>query len=98
MVAARDRRLPPRRCAGCERGERFDIALLDLLMPELDGLELAAAIGGRPTARRRIAGRHPVVDRAARPRGRRGGRAWLAKPVKPSALHDTLATVLLGAA
>ncbi len=23
--------------------------------------------------------------------------AWLAKPIKPSALHDTIATILLGA-
>jgi GAF domain-containing protein/DNA-binding response OmpR family regulator len=75
-------------------GERFDIALFDLLMPELDGLELAAQVA---TARRKPP--LPVVILSSIGlRDREGARvaAWLAKPVKPSALHDVVATVLLG--
>jgi CheY-like chemotaxis protein len=87
---------PREALAWLEAGDRFDVALVDLLMPELDGLELSeqlAAIDG---------------DRASMPivilssiglREREGASvaAWLGKPVKPSALHDAIATVLLGA-
>ena len=51
-----------------EEGARFDIALFDLLMPELDGLELAERIAGLRERRRAAdAGRDPLVDRPARP-------------------------------
>jgi GAF domain-containing protein/DNA-binding response OmpR family regulator len=80
-----------------EEGERFDIALFDLLMPELDGLELAgrvAALGGNGSTKPM-----PVVILSSigvREREEADIAAWLAKPVKPSALHDTVASVLLG--
>ncbi|MEO6345163.1 MAG: GAF domain-containing protein [Candidatus Limnocylindria bacterium] len=78
-------------------GERFDIALFDLLMPDLDGLELAERIAALPVDD----GREPmpvVILSSIGLREREGTplAAWLAKPVKPSALHDTIATVLLG--
>jgi len=80
-----------------ESGETFDIALFDLIMPELDGLELAAHAahvvdGDRPASL-------PVVILSSIGLRERDGTqvaAWLAKPVKPSALHDTIATILLG--
>jgi CheY-like chemotaxis protein len=80
-------------------GAQFDLALVDLVMPELDGLELAeriASLGnneGRPPT--------PVVILSSiglRERENAPLAAWLAKPVKPSALHDTIATILFGAA
>jgi CheY-like chemotaxis protein len=77
-------------------GQRFDIALFDLLMPEMDGLELAAEVAGLPKRRR-----PPVVILSSiglRDREEGAVAAWLAKPVKPSALHDTIATILLGGA
>ncbi|HEU4673238.1 MAG TPA: GAF domain-containing protein [Candidatus Limnocylindrales bacterium] len=77
-------------------GQRFDIALFDLLMPEMDGLELASEVAGLPKRRR-----PPVVILSSiglRDREGAAVAAWLAKPVKPSALHDTIATVLLGGA
>ncbi len=76
--------------------QRFDIALFDLLMPEMDGLELAASVAGL-----RAKKPMPVVILSSVGLADRDAAhvaAWLAKPVKPSALHDTIATVLLGPA
>jgi CheY-like chemotaxis protein len=79
------------------RGERFEIALFDLLMPDLDGLELAEKMGElRSNGKKR---EMPIVILSSIGLREREGApvaAWLAKPVKPSALHDTVATVLLG--
>ncbi len=80
-----------------EAGERFDIALVDLLMPELDGLELADRV--TQLTANHAEGPTPVVILSSiglRERENTRLAAWLAKPVKPSALHDTIATVLLG--
>jgi CheY-like chemotaxis protein len=72
----------------------LDIALIDLRMPEMDGLALAAAArAARPDRPvpiillSSVGGRQPHDAPIA---------ATLAKPVKPSALHDTLMTVLAG--
>ena len=88
---------PAEALAWLEAGERFDLALVDLMMPEIDGLELAARIG-------QLEARKPepmpvVILSSVGARDRDDARvaAWLAKPVKPSALHDVIATVLLGA-
>ena len=80
-----------------QAGERFDIALFDLLMPELDGLELAAEVASM-TANGDTRPMPIVVLSSVGLRDREGTplAAWLAKPVKPSALFDTIATVLLG--
>ncbi|MGH2380399.1 MAG: GAF domain-containing protein, partial [Candidatus Limnocylindria bacterium] len=80
-------------------GAWFDLALVDLLMPDLDGLELAARVA-------ELTGNGPgpplpvVILSSIGQREREGApiSAWLAKPVKPSSLHDTIATILLGAA
>jgi signal transduction histidine kinase/DNA-binding response OmpR family regulator len=88
----------PREALGwLESGETFDLGLFDLIMPELDGLELAAhaarlADGDAPAPM-------PVVILSSiglRDRDGAQVAAWLAKPIKPSALHDTIATILLG--
>ena len=63
-------------------------------MPELDGVALATAIRGRPDRRTT-----PVVilsSLGVHERATDVVAAFLVKPVKPSALHDTLATVLAG--
>ncbi|MEA2651386.1 MAG: hypothetical protein QOI85_1107, partial [Chloroflexota bacterium] len=79
------------------RGDRFDVALVDLVMPDVDGLEFAARIADSGNGAR-TAGMPVVILSSIGLRDREGAgvAAWLAKPVKPSALHDTLANVLLG--
>jgi len=73
-------------------GDQFDVVLLDLLMPELDGLALADAIrAAEPPHPPRIV---LVSSVAMRERGHPSLDGVLTKPVKPSALHDTLVTVL----
>ena len=77
-------------------GHRFDLALLDLHMPELDGLSLATALRASEGA-----ATTPVIILSSlgiHERTSESVAAYLVKPVKPSALHDTLATVLAGQA
>ncbi|HUP87341.1 MAG TPA: response regulator [Acidimicrobiales bacterium] len=74
----------------------FDVALLDLDMPGLDGLELAARIRSEPTT----AALPLVLLTSAAVRGtaeaarRAGIQAYLPKPVRQSQLFEALATVL----
>ena len=77
-----------------EAGEAFDLAILDMHMPEMDGLTLAQADP-------RLAGPTlPLVlfSSLGPPRGRRHRgplRAYLAKPVRQSHLFDTLVGLLV---
>jgi GAF domain-containing protein/CheY-like chemotaxis protein len=78
-----------------EDGEQYDIVLSDLLMPEMDGVEFASRASQADGA----AQRPPIVILSSvgvRDRDETMLAGWLAKPVKPSALHDTIATILLG--
>jgi CheY-like chemotaxis protein/HPt (histidine-containing phosphotransfer) domain-containing protein len=76
------------------RGDPFDLALLDLQMPEMDGMTLATEI-----RRLRTAGALPVVilsslgPREARWEGIELA-AYLLKPVKSSQLYNTLVGIL----
>ena len=76
-------------------GAQFDVALVDLSMPDMDGLALAAALGDLTDPRRL-----PVIvvsslgDREAAPPN---VVRWLTKPVKPSPLLDALHGVLADA-
>jgi CheY-like chemotaxis protein/HPt (histidine-containing phosphotransfer) domain-containing protein len=76
-------------------GQPFEIALLDLMMPGLDGLDLARAISadpelGRPTMLL-LSSDHAVGSRAAR---EAGVQAALSKPVRHSELCDALLGVV----
>jgi CheY-like chemotaxis protein/HPt (histidine-containing phosphotransfer) domain-containing protein len=87
----------PREALGwIQAGETFDVGILDMHMPELDGVGLARAIREHRTATalplllftslgRREAGAESV-----------GFAAHLTKPIKPSQLFDALAGVLAG--
>jgi CheY-like chemotaxis protein len=75
-------------------GQSFDVAVLDLLMPDRDGIELAGDLHDlRPDQPM------PVVILSSiglHSRTAPNVRAMLVKPVKPSALHDALATAIAG--
>jgi GAF domain-containing protein/DNA-binding response OmpR family regulator len=75
-------------------GEAFDVAVLDMLMPERDGIELAADL-------RELSPEHPIPvvilsSIGAHGRAAANVAALLVKPVKPSALHDALVTAISG--
>ena len=75
-------------------GERFDLAIVDLHMPELDGIALATAL------RAAQAGTSTSVvvlsSLGVHERDHDAVAAFLVKPVKPSALYDAMATALAG--
>jgi GAF domain-containing protein/DNA-binding response OmpR family regulator len=77
-------------------GEQFDLAIVDLHMPELDGIALGTAL------RAAEAGASTVVivlsSLGMHERASDAVAAFLVKPVKPSALYDTIATALAGGA
>ncbi len=81
-------------------GEDYDVAVLDMSMPEIDGLDLAVEI-----RRRRSAAELPIVlltslgQRQALADGRAAElAACLAKPIKAGQLYATLVSVLSGQA
>jgi CheY-like chemotaxis protein len=93
-MTARETGIPSEALGWVQTGETFDLALLDLVMPELDGLALAEAIHtARPADGPRIV---LISSFGLHDQKQSGIDAYLTKPVKPSALHDTLATVLAG--
>jgi PAS domain S-box-containing protein len=77
-------------------GAAYDLAILDLLMPGMDGFELARAIKSDPS----IGGMHLVLLNSAGLRGdaaaagAAGLAAYLTKPVRQSQLFDCLTAVV----
>jgi CheY-like chemotaxis protein/HPt (histidine-containing phosphotransfer) domain-containing protein len=85
---------PSEALARIEEGENFDVAVLDLVMPELDGLALA-----REIRRHRDEYELPLVlltSHGRLPRGQSSGEfaVQLAKPVKGSQLYNALLKAL----
>jgi PAS domain S-box-containing protein len=75
-------------------GERFDVALLDLRMPELDGLALAREIRDVPGGAELPLILLTSLGRIQETRGATEFAAQLTKPVKTSLLHAALLEVL----
>jgi signal transduction histidine kinase/DNA-binding response OmpR family regulator/HPt (histidine-containing phosphotransfer) domain-containing protein len=80
-----------------DQGEPFDIAILDMQMPEMDGLTLAREIRKLP----RPASNLPLIMLTSVGRSEiKGGEdlfaAFLTKPIKPSSLFDALVSISTG--
>lgn len=82
--------------SGVAQGEPYDIAALDLVMPDMDGFQLAESIKSDPTIASVILillpsfGKRGHGERASQA----GIAAYLPKPVRQSQLHDCLTTAL----
>ena len=92
-IKARDVESAEAALAVLKSGEEFDVVLLDLFMPGMDGVALADAI--RATKPANLPKLILVSSAAMREHGASVD-ALLPKPVKPSALYDALVTVLAG--
>jgi signal transduction histidine kinase/DNA-binding response OmpR family regulator/HPt (histidine-containing phosphotransfer) domain-containing protein len=93
-MVPRETASPREALAWIERGDPFDIAILDMQMPEMDGLALATAL-------RRLRGpaELPVVILTSLGRTEASLvdiAAYLSKPIKPAHLYDALIAVLAG--
>ncbi len=77
-----------------EEGRAFDLAILDQRMPDMDGIELAEAIRAVDRADTFPIVLYSSVGAVDRPSPAID--AFLSKPVKPSALHDTLMNTMAG--
>ncbi len=79
-----------------KRGDLFDIAILDMQMPQMDGLQLASEIrklrtkNDLPIILLTSLGKREDIDRAAR----EIFSAYVAKPIKKSQLFDILISVV----
>jgi two-component system sensor histidine kinase/response regulator len=81
--------------AAAESGEAYDLAVLDMQMPDMDGLQLARAISAEPAiSSTRLVLLTSIginINETAR---MAGVEVVLNKPVRQSQLHDALATML----
>ena len=85
----------PRESLGWIRAdERFDVGILDMHMPEMDGVALAREIRGHPAGTALPLVLFTSLGRREARAEEEGFAAYLHKPIKPSQLFDALATVL----
>jgi PAS domain S-box-containing protein len=92
-MLARDTASPAQALEWIRRGDPFDLAILDLQMPEMDGGTLAAEIGRYRDARALPLVLLTSLGSREEVRGGVEFAASLTKPIKPSQLYDTLLNV-----
>src|SRR5690606_36699269 len=89
----KDREHPRSAIERLENGETFDVAILDMHMPEMDGVELAKRIRENkvkvPLVLFSSVGRREVGDNMNL------FSAYLSKPIKQSQLFDTLVSLFV---
>jgi PAS domain S-box-containing protein len=90
--------MPADALALVETGEHFDVAVLDMMMPDMDGITLAREIRRHRTERELPLLLLTSVGRL--PQTRTGGEfsAQLAKPLKASQLYNALLRLIVGEA
>ncbi len=83
--------------AAAKAGEPYDLAILDMQMPGMDGLELARKIKEDPTISSvRLVLLTSIGHRGEGEQSRQAGiEAYLTKPVRQSELYNVLATVMV---
>ncbi len=92
-MTARDTELPREALQWIQDGERFDLIITDMHMPELDGLMLTREIRKLQDEKAL-----PIILLTSLGRRELGAdelhfSAYLTKPLKPSALYDALAGI-----
>ncbi|SES33230.1 PAS domain S-box-containing protein [Actinokineospora terrae] len=82
--------------AAAEAGQPFDAALLDMRMPDLDGIQLVARIQADPaTGSPRLGILSSTTEAEESRRARRMGvEVYLSKPIRAAALRDALGRLL----
>ncbi|MBP1701616.1 MAG: hypothetical protein H6Q38_723 [Chloroflexi bacterium] len=89
-MLAHDTASPREALAWLGRGEPFDLAILDMHMPELDGIELACEIHKLPGYQKLPLLLYSSLGIGEQVECGPEFAAQLTKPVRPSALYDTL--------
>jgi PAS domain S-box-containing protein len=92
-MLARDTASPAQALEWIRRGDPFDLAILDMQMPGMDGVTLAAEIRRYRDARELPLVMLTSLGRWEELRGAVEFAASLTKPIKPSQLYDTLMNV-----
>ncbi len=82
--------------AWVNEGNDFDVAVLDMAMPDTDGLQLAEAFQHIPAVAKRPRILLTSIGKSDTPQEKRLFAARLTKPVKPAQLYDALMRVLTG--
>ena len=83
--------------AAAEGGEPYDLAILDMQMPGMDGIQLARAIGDEPAISSTRMVLLTSIGLNVNEEAREAGiEVVLSKPVRQSQLHDALATMMGG--
>ncbi|MGI9121694.1 MAG: response regulator, partial [Rubrobacter sp.] len=78
-----------------ENGEPYDLAVLDMQMPDMDGIQLARAISSDPAiSSTRLVLLTSIGININEDARKAGVEVVLSKPVRQSQLHDSLATML----
>jgi PAS domain S-box-containing protein len=83
-------------CEAANRSESYDVAILDMHMPDMDGLELAQKIKEEPSiATTKLIMMSSVGGRDVGAEARQVGiEVYLTKPVRQSRLYDAIATAM----